>query len=216
MEPICDFFDQYSKFPASYKTPQLDKVISAIHYILFLDNIEIEHNAIPNIKSIYKLKCRKKKRNQLKLYVIDFLNHVIRRSTASLVLYNVPTHFKDSGEEVSPQDIEDTITNFINASAIRQLLRINDTTYLLYIDNEPDIVELKRVFDGNFTEGNLLKCKIVKNHKKANHLQYTIQPQTELQKSIVRSTCPIDWILNNYRLIYAEVFMICLVFLYYI
>jgi hypothetical protein len=213
MEPICDFFDQYSKFPASYKTPQLDKVISAINYILFLDNIEIDDNAIPNIKSIYKLKCRKKKSNQLKLYVIDFLNHVIRRSTASLVLYNVPTHFKDSGEEVSPQDIEDTITNFINASAIRQLLRIDDTTYLLYIDNEPDIVELKRVFDGNFTEGNLLKCKIVKIHKKANNTTI-LTDKKELTE--IRESCPIDWILHNYRLIYAEVFMICLVFLYYI
>lgn len=213
MEPICDFFDQYSKFPTSYKTPQLDKVIGAINYILFLDNIEIDDNAIPNLKSIYKLKCRKKKRNQLKLYVIDFLNHVIRRSTASLVLYNVPTHFKDSGEDVSPQDIEDTITNFINASAIRQLLRIDDTTYLLYIDNEPDIVELKRVFDGNFTEGNLLKCKIVKIHKKTNHT--TISTDTK-ELTEIRESCPITWILHNYRLIYAEVFMACLVFLYYI
>ena len=213
MEPICDFFDQYSKFPASYKTPQLDKVIGAINYILFLDNIEIDDNAIPNLKSIYKLKCRKKRRNQLKLYVIDLLNHVIRKSTASLVLYNVPTHFKDSGEDVSPQDIEDTITNFINASAIRQLLRIDDTTYLLYIDNEPDVAELKRVFDGNFTEGNLLKCKIVKIHKKTIHT--TISTDTK-ELTEIRESCPITWILHNYRLIYAEVFMMCLVFLYYI
>jgi hypothetical protein len=191
----------------------MNRKFEIINELALYSFVTYDDLVLPQVKPVIGLKNKLKEWNNI---VNEVYNIVIRKTGASVILSNMPTTYENSSELITIENITDTLYNFIEYEDLYNIIRLNDTSYLLFLNSEDAISVVVDKFNGNIIEGKKIKVKIIKPVTPKSYIYIDTQPISNpyLQLNSKSSYCR-RWLIL-YTMLFMCAYIIPLIQIYHI